>query len=246
MKKCCEIVFKYGALQGHEAWDIVIEQSLLDLGKGEDHKFYGKNILPGKISDILRESREAHFSYSNSLFDVHYASVWRFNLSFISICFDDGEVGDLFCRNPHFIKLDSFRSLRFFGYDYEYWQNANDPIEYEAHNKSMEGINAYHDEALNHTYIDTSANPGRRVLRDGYIEAVGHEMWFGKSFWEATGSSLAKLLETIDCAAEEIGENVHKIKFQAKPFTLSSGDEAKLQHEIRDILFPKSSETKTQ
>ena len=75
--------------------------------------------------------------------------------------------------------------------EYDYWQNAKDPALYSTAGRSIEGLplrsNGF-PEPLERLEIDTSRNPGRPVLRGGYIECVGSTMWLGPSFWSLTGA----------------------------------------------------------
>jgi hypothetical protein len=53
--------------------------------------------------------------------------------------------------------------------------------------------------------VDTSKNPGRRVLREGFIEAIGSPMWLGDLFWGLTGASKDALPKDGVVVEEEYG-----------------------------------------
>uniref|UniRef100_UPI0019664676 hypothetical protein n=1 Tax=Chromobacterium haemolyticum TaxID=394935 RepID=UPI0019664676 len=58
---------------------------------------------------------------------------------------------------------------------------------------------------LTQEVVDISKNPGRWVLRNGYIEAVGAFMWVSKSLLQLVGVDEKKLMD-IDCfAVEDLG-----------------------------------------
>ncbi|WP_404478523.1 hypothetical protein [Novosphingobium sp. BL-52-GroH] len=74
--------------------------------------------------------------------------------------------------------------------EYDYWQNASDPLEFEAAGKSVDQLPLVSNglpAPLDQMIVDTSSNPGRWIMRDGYIEAVGSTMWLGEKFFECVG-----------------------------------------------------------
>jgi hypothetical protein len=46
--------------------------------------------------------------------------------------------------------------------------------------------------------------PGRRILKDGYVEAVGDKMWFSDIFWELIGGRRVKEMSSAGWQIEEI------------------------------------------
>ena len=54
--------------------------------------------------------------------------------------------------------------------------------------------------------IDISNNSGRRVIKNGYVEAVSSHMWIGEEFWNVLGcnneSELLKLNNGINITKE--------------------------------------------
>ncbi|MCD0501333.1 hypothetical protein LP085_31125 [Achromobacter sp. MY14] len=85
---------------------------------------------------------------------------------------------------------DGFVQAWIYDVEYDYWQNAKDPMEYERLGRSYvdlpkksNGLPA----PLEQLEIDTSDNPGRVELRSGYVEAIGRVMWLGELFWSRVG-----------------------------------------------------------
>jgi hypothetical protein len=71
--------------------------------------------------------------------------------------------------------------------DYDYWQNAEDPLEYSGSGRSCEHLPLISSGApppLDRVIIDTSRNPGRRIIRSGYVEGIGAVMWLSPLFWQ--------------------------------------------------------------
>lgn len=81
--------------------------------------------------------------------------------------------------------------------DYDRWQNATDPLQYEAAGRSYDDLPMKSNELpppLEQMEIDISANPARHILRPGYVEAIGSTMWLGPLFWEHVGSDRKDIL----------------------------------------------------
>lgn len=99
--------------------------------------------------------------------------------------------------------------------EYDYWQNARDPIEYEAAGRSYAHLPTKSNglpPPLTQTEIDTSNNPGRWCLKSGYIEAIGSTMWFSKSFWALVGdASRNALLSAKWLDVQFLGDGITKI-----------------------------------
>ena len=128
---------------------------------------------------------------------------------------------------------------RFYDEDYEYWQNADDPLEYEAEGRSMAGLPMKSNGLpfpLEQQVVDTSRNPGRRVLRQGYVEAIGHRMWLGPEYFarvpdaDRDGVAAADWLQVT-----EIENGILEIIAADEPFT--DDTTADLQHRLRKLLF---------
>jgi hypothetical protein len=83
--------------------------------------------------------------------------------------------------------------------EYNFWQNAEDPIEYKGIRdmtrlKMKSNGSPY---PLEKQIVDISQNPGRWEFHQGYIEAIGPIMWIGENLWRTIGhdgkDALAKL-----------------------------------------------------
>jgi len=68
--------------------------------------------------------------------------------------------------------------------EYNYWQNAADPLLYTTVGRDRSGLKMksngqpYPSERQ---IVDTSGTPGRWEFRKGYIEAIGSLMWIGEN-----------------------------------------------------------------
>jgi hypothetical protein len=88
---------------------------------------------------------------------------------------------------------------------------------------------------LEQMIIDTSNNPGRRIIRMGYVEAVGSPIWLGRQFWERTGKDKNKVMETFAKESQLIEKDVLRIQVLDKPFTDSS--DVAIQNKLRETLY---------
>jgi hypothetical protein len=137
--------------------------------------------------------------------------------------------------------FDSFIHARVYDIEYEYWQNTSDPLQYESAGKAYSHLPMKSNGLpfpLEKTIIDISNNPGRRVLRSGYIEAVGSIMWLGKEFWGLTNAKQKNICAQDWIACEALSASVILIKAAEPPFVQDEGEELNIQNKLRELLFP--------
>jgi hypothetical protein len=94
---------------------------------------------------------------------------------------------------------------------------------------------------LEQMVMDTSQKPGRRQIRQGFIEFVGSIMWLGESFWRATGVRKGPLLSQHWLQVDELAGGVVRIRAAEKPFATDTGDAGEIQRKLRALLYPSSS-----
>jgi hypothetical protein len=127
--------------------------------------------------------------------------------------------------------------------DYEYWQNAHDLLQYTAVGKPHEHLPKKSNglpPPLEQTIVDTSSNPGRRLLRTGYYEVVGAVMWLGESFWQLTKADKGAVEQAEWLRVSYPVPNVVRIEASLKCFTTAEGTSGELQRKLRTLLFPES------
>lgn len=87
--------------------------------------------------------------------------------------------------------------------------------------------------------VDTSENPGRRVLRVGYVEAVGHLMWLGPGYFDRVNRvTRTELLGADWLTVNELAHGVLELVASDSAFTERS--DVELQLRLRQLLFPTS------
>ena len=84
--------------------------------------------------------------------------------------------------------------------------------------------------------VDTSRNPGRSVLRTGYIESVGATMWLGSAFWQALNRPPPDWT-SIPALQVERHDELVRIQASSQPFTTSGGEEGEMQAALRRLIF---------
>lgn len=234
-----EIAFKYRSIEPLVIWKELIK-STDTISPDEMGAYYDIEISFSDVEKAIRRRGKPHFNieFNNAVFQ--YGAVGNFDFSFLLIekCIKDLDDS---CRwiEP-FLDFDSFIQGRVYDKDYDYWQNASDPLEFESAGRSYDHLpmksNAL-PPPLEQKIIDTSKNPGRKIFRDGYIEAIGSLMWFGDPFWQLTGKKKESILCKRWIKCEQILPGVLFIKATDAPFMSSAGKERELQENLRTMLF---------
>ena len=129
--------------------------------------------------------------------------------------------------------------------DYESWQNTDDPAMYEAAGRPYSHLPMKQSDLpppLDRLEIDTAKNPGRYVIRDGYIEAVGSTMWLGERFWSLTGSDEVSTAKVDWLNASRFSSGLLRIEAAKECFTTADGLSGQLQIQLLTLLFPNSAD----
>ena len=142
-----------------------------------------------------------------------------------------------------FIASDGFISGWIFDEEYDHWQNAQDPLQYTAVGRAYEHLpmrsNGF-PYPLEQQIIDTSANPGRWLFHNRYIEAVGSTMWLGERFWQLTGADRWKVETALSLRVSHPSPSVVRIQASDSCFTSAEGESGEIQERLRALLFPNS------
>src|ERR1700730_17707363 len=91
----------------------------------------------------------------------------------------------------------------------------------------------------------TTSNPGRRLLRVGYIEVVGAVMWLGESFWRLSGASREAVEDAQWLRVTSPASSALRIQAAERCFTSQDGPSGELQRRLRSLLFPRRLEIAT-
>ena len=117
---------------------------------------------------------------------------------------------------------------------YESVENETDLEQLSRLGKDVRDVPRTHDTVWGDEIADTSRNPGRRVIRRGYVEAVGAIMWLRR---DRLRSAEKAGLECFDSL--ELAPDVFRVHFAADLFRAPADtDGALVQERIRSCLFP--------
>ena len=236
-----EVVFKYMAVEPALAWKKLVESHPDLLLSDQAGMLYDDEISLSQTISVIKRRKKPHFHIEFEEGTIHYNPVGNNDLSFLGIekCVTDFEDASRWI-NP-FLAFDAFINARVYNIEYEYWQNASDPLQYETAGKAYKHLPMKSNELpfpLEKTIIDISNNPGRRVLRTGYVEAVSSIMWIGKEFWGLTNAKQNNVCAQDWIACEVLSDNVIFTKAAESPFVHDEGEELKIQKKLRELLFP--------
>lgn len=114
-----------------------------------------------------------------------------------------------------FLAVDGFVQAWLSDVEYDYWQNARDPLQYQAVGRSYSNLSMKSNglpPPLEQVEIDTSSNPGRWALQSGYVEAIGATMWLGMPFWESVGKNRKDALLSEDrLTVRSVGRDIVQV-----------------------------------
>lgn len=232
-----EIVVPLGSLPAAGAARMCLDLFTRERGGAiADVKLYGASVPAASLERRLRT--RSSFDIEAAGFEAQLASIAHHRLIFLEVKgIADGHeapwIDEVARRSP-------LISARIFDPDYEHWQNAEDPILYDAVGRSMKGLPMRHNglpPPLDKMIVDISGNPGRRILRDGHIESIGHRMWLGPEFFaRVPGADRSAILAAPELRVTEPFEGVLEIAAQDAPFTDATA--AEVQDRLRRLLFP--------
>lgn len=216
------------------------EGSLFDL-------YPHQNISLDKAEAYLEKSNDKHFGLIGGGYECHFGAVARshFDLLLIksaappSIPWDDWAT--------ELIKLPRFVMAWVADIEYACWQSELDPETYEAVgrlHKHLPRLRTGAPVPLRQEVIDITRNPGRRINRDGYVEAVGATMWFGEPFWTVTGADRKQLEAMEELRISECGLGLIRVEAAGECFRAAEGAIGKLQEKLHSVLFPNAKLTK--
>lgn len=248
-KLSLEIVVDWMKLPVGVVWDRLYSSHRQYLDEvGEVEVDSGGEPCPARdVAKRIERSGGPHFGVAWSDDQrLDYGPVTNYELSFVTVegCVRDEEDAEAWLAP--FLADEAFRQARLFDEEYNHWQNAKDPIQYTTVGRSYEGLPMKPNgppPPLDRMEIDISRNPGRRVLRRGFIEAVGCPMWLGESFWSITGASREVICAESSLRCETRPGNVVRLRPADAPFTTAEGKAGELQDRLRVLLYPRVGDT---
>jgi len=236
-----KIIFKHGSL----GVEVALQRIQAVLTSHDvpltDYTLHDQSVTLPSVSSRLKRSKRKTFKLFGQGFEFLLGSVGNYHLDFLhiksesepSIPWDDWITQ--FLNDPNFVMAWVV------DFEYDYWQNAEDPLQYTAVGKSYAHLRMKSNGLpypVEQQIIDTSANPGRWCFRDGYIEAIGALMWLGAPFWSFTGADRRLVTDAPWLLVSYPAPSVMKIQSSEHLFMTSEGGSGELQANLRCLLFP--------
>lgn len=207
-------------------------------------ELYGEPMKLTKALARLKRAKRKTFNIVGGGFEFDLSCLRNFQLDFLTIkatgdqCPSWDKWAAWFIGNPNFV-MGWLADV-----EYEYWQNAEDLLQYTSEGKPHEHLPKKSNglpPPVEQTIIDISGNPGRRILRNGYCEVVGAVMWFGEPFWELTTANKVEIERSQWLQFSKPCPTVVRIEASAKCFTTAEGASGELQRTLRALLYPRHS-----
>jgi hypothetical protein len=233
-------VFKHGTLGA----DFVlqrIEAMLLEYQvPSTGFTLYEEPLNLAEVSTHLKKAGRQTFNLVGRGYVIDLSSVRNFQLDFLGIKTADekripwNDWASNFIGNPNFVMA------WLADVEYEFWQNAQDPVQYTTKNRDFAHLPKKSNglpPPLEQTIVDTSSNPGRRLLREGYYEVVGAVMWLGDAFWQLTKTDKFQIENTEWLRVSKPLPTVMRVEAAPNCFTADKGASGSLQHRLRRLLF---------
>lgn len=115
---------------------------------------------------------------------------------------------------------------------WEKWQNEKMVQNFETTRRSTKKLKLVWDSDWERDVVDISVNPGRFAERNGYMEALGHEMWLMPAFWQLAKADRPLIERRF--ASRALPDGTIAVTLSKGPFN----DDNPPTEEMRKLLFP--------
>lgn len=233
-----EFIYKLGSQEPIKTWEKL--ESILGRHECIDSVFlYGKKVKALKIPKELKRLSAEAFNIESAKFKFHFSTVTNYRHVVLQIenksdC--EGAWWEVWVSE--LIKLDGFVQAWVVDSEFNYWQNAADPIEYESRGKSYTGLPMKSNglpPPLEQLEIDISKNPGLRKLREGYVEAIGGHMWLSETFLDLVNKNVEDIRNVANVSIEYITPYIVHLWSQTGLFKDSTSQLEQIQ--LREALY---------
>ncbi|MEL6200172.1 MAG: hypothetical protein AAFR09_08220 [Pseudomonadota bacterium] len=243
-----EVVFLRGTQSSSSVWSAVSAHFQSVHGSGVRIGFGSESHELGELESVIESGSRDHFHLEIcERVVLSFNAIGSSNVSVVSIPSDIPSVETAEAWINAFLEADGFISARVYDARYEYWQNAQDFLEYEVAGRSVSGLPTTSNglpDPLERTIIDVSANPGRRIIRSDLIEAVSSPMWVSEALLNLANRKAAEL--SFDgCSVSRVTPSVWRVDAQHGVFDGADGRQGETQERLRVLLFPNDRDTLT-
>jgi hypothetical protein len=226
-----------------------IELALINLKKllledsipPDGFELFGESVNFSDISRRLGELKKSNFLITRGEIEFILASLANFNLDFLSVRVPERKYAFWDTWANIFFAQNYFVMAWIADANYEFWQNAEDLLEYSAQGmphqhlpKKSNGLPA----PLERIIVDTSNNPGRRILKNGYIEAVGSVVWLGDRFWQLIGADDFTWMSASWLKISRPIPTILRVQAADRCFDTADDPSGSIQRNLRRYLFP--------
>ncbi len=213
-----EIVLEIDKLSSKEALVLIIkEMSKRGILSGLNIK--GKNITPDELINRVNNFGEWSFEVSAAGLSFQFGSLRRFDLVLVHLQEQvPGASGGWKNWLEPFLWSESFVQAWVSDVEFDHWQNAKDLSFYTDRKDKLAEVKIISNNLpppLTRDIVDVSNNPGRRVLKQGYVECVGLSMWLGRNFWQKIGGFDIKRLQDAGWRVSEESESITLLESEA-------------------------------
>ncbi|MBL4614757.1 MAG: hypothetical protein JKY27_07785 [Magnetovibrio sp.] len=226
-----------------EMWYLVEEQ-IFQQDLIEDRYAVGfRKLKIDKLCATILRQGEDYFGVEGERLGYDFSEIKYQNYNLLSI--KDQLIGqvDWSLWVARLAQVQGFIQAFYEDNDYAFWQHEKDINWYETFNHPHDHLRKRKGKGpppFDKLIIAVEDNPGRYVVRNGFVEAVAAEMWLGPEFWARTGADRAEVLACEYLQVEEQDNDVLHLKAGPRSFTEETGPQAEIQHKMRRLLFPNS------
>ena len=235
MKQTLRCIYPFESIDPADLWEDV-RSVLKRLGK------LSSSLASGSTLRRVENPDCEHFGVFDERFEIDFAPTASPGIDQLFVTADSDEFVD------HDIWIESLNQTHpliqafLFDVDYNYWQNANDPLLYTSKDRDYAHLpmklNGW-PPPLDRMVIDTSTNPGRWEFRNGFVEAVTSPLWLGSEFWRVTGHDQSAVMASeLWQDLEELEGGLMLLRAQFSPFDSDEGEQALLQNAMRKLIYP--------
>lgn len=237
-----EVFFKCGSISQLEAWKL-LDAALTANGFSDDKmNLWGKPVqrarLPMHIGKLTSSDHNFLIEDSSGVVSLEFCDFPMDGYALASVNVAANEVSWDAWMAPFVGGGKSFIMATIENPSYVAWQNETVYDSFLLHNIPVPQDRVYpHPNVNGRLMVDVSQNPGRRMMKQGHVEAVASTMWLGSDFWQISPAN-ARLIRAVDwLQVIDLPNGNLKVVAQDKVFTSSDGAEGELQVKLRQLLF---------
>lgn len=232
-----ECIFTGDALNSIEAANSLIDLFVARYG-GQTHiQYYGDKLQLHELPARVRSAQRRSFLLEVNSLEVRFAFLPNYDHVCVIIEDTEDSTTDWLAYVNCFQSRTDLFFIRTYNRLYEFWQNMTDPRVLTNMGLSTDDLTIFHDEMFDIDQVDTTGNPGRRVLQHGYVEAIGAAMWLGAEYQQFFPGVEQRLPD--DWIAAQNDTTIHIVSYPTF-FTQPHGEQREVQDRLRAALFQTS------